>query len=139
MNISDNTYATIELTLINFVPQYFQQLIGGIFRNYLSELGAVVFDHADPFNDDVVNLPAAALVGEPVKERNLLAARGLQIALDFGAALFKHGFLIKDNFLIRIGQQPVRIDTLEQFFEKLDKFLLLLRLHFFPFPAQGPS
>jgi len=104
-----------RLSFFNFFTQNFNQLIGGVLGKNLSELGTIFFDHADPFDDEVIGLPLAALVGEPVVNRNLCAVLQDDVALNFGPAFFKLYFFIKDDFLIRVSQQPVRIDALQQF------------------------
>ena len=96
-----------RLTLVDFFPQNFDQLIGRFFGKNLLELGTVVFHHADPFDDDIVDFQRAAFIGEPVKKRDLLAVLGLELTLYFSPTFFKHFFLVKDNYLIGVSQQSI--------------------------------
>ena len=58
-----------NLTLVYFVPQNLYQLLWRVFGNNLSELGAVIFHHTDAFNDEVVDLPTAAFIGQSIDIR----------------------------------------------------------------------
>jgi hypothetical protein len=61
-----------QFSIPNLFPQYFQQLFRGFFGQYFPELGAVVFNHTDAFNRNVIYFPAAALVGQPVIQWDIL-------------------------------------------------------------------
>ncbi len=89
-----------HLTLGHLVPQNFQQFFRRILGEDLSELGAVIFYHADAFDNDIVDFPAATLVGKPIEKRYFGAVRRLQIALNFSSTLLEHDFLLEENFLI---------------------------------------
>ena len=78
-----------------------------------------------------------AFIGQPVKQGNLFIVGGDDVAFNFHPPLCQFGFFAEIDLFMGVGQNTVRIDIFQKFREKTDKFFLLVRIEFFPFPPEG--
>src|SRR4029453_4149280 len=101
----------------------------------LVELGTVVRDQADAFDDHVVHQPAVARLVHPVLDRDLAAALGDELGLHLGLIALDRVAVVGD-LLAAVRLDLAYVRALQQVAEELDELVPLGRGAALPVTAQ---
>ena len=125
----------LQLT-VDFLLQLVEQCIHAFAAGDLSEAGAVITDHADIFDDDVVGKPLILFLPHAVDNRYLGSVRLHNKGFYRGTLALELLPAVSDGFP-GIGFHGHDVDVLEQLLKQCDEPILLLRGGLLPTHCQG--